>query len=165
MGRTERHIIWRWVAKIVPVLNEDLSKGGGAQRALSIQSTEDKIAEHAAVTLPNQIYEADFRGFSYGFRQGRRQHDALDALAYGICKKKVNWVLDLAIRQCFDTVEYDWLIRMVRHRVRDKRLVKRDHTLDKSGCAAIAVRRFELVAHLAIAQQGQPLFRNRGLAM
>jgi RNA-directed DNA polymerase len=98
-----------------------IPKGGGEQRALSIQSTEDKMAQHAAVALLNQIYEADFKGFSYGFRPGRSQHDAL---AYGICKKKVNWVLDLDIRQFFDTVEHDWLIRMVRHRVRDKRLVK-----------------------------------------
>jgi len=66
----------------------------------------------------------DFKGFSYGFRQGRSQHDALDALAYGINKKKVNWVLDLDIRQFFDTVEHEWLIKMLQRRVRDKRLIK-----------------------------------------
>ena len=76
------------------------------------------------VTLLNQIYETDFKGFSYGFRPARSQHDALDALTYGLCKKKVNWVLDLDIRQFFDTVEHDWLIRMIQHRVSDKRLIK-----------------------------------------
>lgn len=101
-----------------------IPKGNGEQRALSIQSTEDKIAQQAVVFLLNQIYETDFKGFSYGFRQGRSQHDALDALAYGICKKKVNWVLDLDIRQFFDTVEHEWLIKMIQHRVRDKRLIK-----------------------------------------
>jgi len=101
-----------------------IPKGNGEQRALSIQSTEDKIAQQAVVFLLNQIYETDFKGFSYGFRQGRSQHDALDALAYGICKKKVNWVLDLDIRRFFDTVEHEWLIKMIQHRVRDQRLIK-----------------------------------------
>lgn len=101
-----------------------IPKGNGELRALSIQSTEDKIAQQSVVFLLNQIYETDFKGFSYGFRQGRSQHDALDALAYGICKKKVNWVLDLDIRQFFDTVGHDWLIKMIRHRVSDKRLIK-----------------------------------------
>lgn len=101
-----------------------IPKGNGEQRALSIQCTEDKIAQQAVVTLLNQIYETDFKGFSYGFRQGRSQHDALDALAYAINKKKVNWVLDLDIRQFFDTVEHEWLIKMIQHRVRDRRLVK-----------------------------------------
>lgn len=101
-----------------------IPKADGTQRPLSIQSVEDKIAQQAVVSLLNQIYEVDFVGFSYGFRPGRSQHDALDALTYGISKKKVNWVLDLDIRQFFDTVEHEWLIRMIQHRVQDKRLIK-----------------------------------------
>lgn len=101
-----------------------LSKDDGTQRPLSIQCIEDKIAQHAMVILLNQIYEADFMGFSYGFRPNRSQHDALDALTYGISKKKVNWVLDLDLQKFFDTVEHDWLIRMIEHRVGDKRLIK-----------------------------------------
>lgn len=101
-----------------------IPKGNGEQRPLSIQCIEDKLVQQAVVTLLNEIYETDSKGFSYGFRPGRSQHDALDALTYGICKKKVNWVLDLDIRQFFDTVEHDWLIRMIQHRVRDKRLIK-----------------------------------------
>ena len=101
-----------------------IPKGNGEQRPLSIQCIEDKLVQQAVVTLLNQIYETDFKGFSYGFRRKRNQHDALDALTYGISKKKVNWVLDLDIRQFFDTVEHDWLIRMIQHRVRDKRLIK-----------------------------------------
>lgn len=101
-----------------------IPKADGTLRPLSIQSVEDKIAQQAVVSLLNQIYEVDFMGFSYGFRLGRSQHDALDALTYGISKKKVNWVLDLDIRQFFDTVEHEWLIRMIQHRVQDKRLLK-----------------------------------------
>lgn len=101
-----------------------IPKGNGEQRPLSIQCVEDKLVQQAVVTLLNQIYETDFKGLSYGFRPARSQHDALDALTYGLCKKKVNWVLDLDIRQFFDTVEHDWLIRMIQHRVSDKRLIK-----------------------------------------
>lgn len=101
-----------------------IAKGNGEQRPLSIQCVEDKLVQQAVVILLNQIYEAEFKGFSYGFRPGRSQHEALDALTYGISKKKVNWVLDLDIRQFFDTVEHDWLIRMIQHRVSDKRLIK-----------------------------------------
>ena len=101
-----------------------IPKGNGEMRPLSIQCVEDKLVQQATVTILNKIYETDFKGFSYGFRPQRSQHDALDALTYGITKKKVNWVLDLDIRRFFDTVEHDWLIQMIQHRVQDKRLVK-----------------------------------------
>jgi len=101
-----------------------LLKDDGTQRPLSIQCIEDKISQHAVVCLLNQIYEVDFMGFSYGFRPKRSQHDALDALTYGISKKKVNWVLDLDLQKFFDTVEHDWLIQMLKHRVKDSRLLK-----------------------------------------
>jgi len=100
-----------------------IPKEDGKERPLSILSIEDKIAQQAIVTLLNQIYEVDFLGFSYGFRPNRGPHDALDALTFGIYKQKVNWVLDLDIKKFFDTVEHDWLIQMIRHRVRDERLV------------------------------------------
>ena len=105
-----------------------IPKGDGSERPLSIQCVEDKLTQQALVSVLNQIYEMDFLGFSYGFRQGRSQHDALDALTFGLIKRKVNWVLDLDIRTFFDTVEHEWLIRMMQHRVKDKRvlaLVKR----------------------------------------
>lgn len=107
-----------------PARQVHIPKGNGEQRTLSIQCLEDKLVQQAVVTLLNQIYETDFLGFSYGFRPKRSQHDALDALTYGLCKKKVNGVLDLDIRQFFDSVEHDRLIQMLQHRVRDKRLIK-----------------------------------------
>lgn len=105
-----------------------IPKSDGSQRPLSIQCLEDKLTQQALVQVLNQVYEADFLGFSYGFRPGRGAHDALDALSYSITHRKINWVLDLDIRKFFDTVEHEWLMRMLAHRIHDKRvlaLVKR----------------------------------------
>jgi len=91
---------------------------------LGIASLEDKIVQAAVGEVLNQIWEEDFLGFSYGFRPGRSQHDALDALTVGIVRKKVNWVLDLDIRSFFDQVEHDWMIQFVEHRIGDRRIVR-----------------------------------------
>lgn len=79
-----------------------IPKADGRQRPLGIAALEDKIVQQAVVTVLNEIYEEDFLGFSYGFRPGRSQHDALDALAVGIRRKKVNWILDLDVRGFLD---------------------------------------------------------------
>ena len=68
-----------------------IPKADGRQRPLGIATLEDKIVQRAVVEVLNAVCEVDFRGFSYGFRPGRKPHDALDALAAGICRKKVNW--------------------------------------------------------------------------
>ena len=101
-----------------------IAKEDGTERPLSILCVVDKIVQQATVHVLNQIYETEFLGFSYGFRPGRGQHDALDALHIAIMKRKVNWVLDLDISQFFDRVEHDWLIRFVQHRVTDKRILR-----------------------------------------
>ena len=72
----------------------------------------------------NAIYEVDFLGFSYGFRPGRSPHDALDALAVGIERKKVNWVLDADIRDFFTSLDHRWLARFLEHRIADKRVLR-----------------------------------------
>src|SRR5258707_2576475 len=82
-----------------------IPKADGRQRPLGIAALEDKIVQQAVVTILNQIYEVDFRGFSYGFRPGRSPHQALDALTVGIERKRVNWVLDADIRGFFDNVD------------------------------------------------------------
>ena len=87
-------------------------------------SLEDKIVQHAVGTILNQIYEEDFLGFSYGFRPGRSQHDALDALSYALLKKKVNYVLDADISSFFDTLDKGWLVKFVEHRVADPRILR-----------------------------------------
>jgi group II intron reverse transcriptase/maturase len=76
------------------------------------------------VTILNQIYEEDFLGFSYGFRPGRSQHQALDALSYALLKKKVNYVLDADIRGFFDNLDKSWMIKFVEHRVADPRILR-----------------------------------------
>lgn len=85
---------------------------------------EDKIVQRAVAMLLSEIYEEEFLGFSYGFRPGRGAHDALDALVVGIERRKVNFILDADIRSFFDTVDHDWLIRFVEHRIGDTRIIR-----------------------------------------
>jgi group II intron reverse transcriptase/maturase len=101
-----------------------IPKGDGRQRPLGIAALEDKVVQHAVGRVLNQIWEEDFLGFSYGFRPGRSQHDALDALTVGIVRKKVNWVLDLDVKSFFDKVEHRWLVQFVEHRIADPRIVR-----------------------------------------
>ena len=91
---------------------------------MGIAALEDKIVQQAVVTILHQIYEEDFLGFSYGFRPGRSQHDALDALSYALLKKKVNYVLDADIKGFFDNLDKTWLIKFVEHRVADPRILR-----------------------------------------
>lgn len=100
-----------------------IPKPDGGERPLGIAALEDKIVQRAMAEVLNAIYETDFIGFSYGFRGGRNQHQALDALAVGILRKHVNWVLDIDIRGFFDAMDHEWLLRFVEHRIADKRVV------------------------------------------
>jgi group II intron reverse transcriptase/maturase len=101
-----------------------ISKTDGRQRPLGIAVLEDKIVQYAVGMVLNQVWEEDFLGFSYGFRPGRSQHDALDALYVGITRNKVNWMLDLDVRSFFDKVDHDWMIRFVEHRIGDRRILR-----------------------------------------
>ena len=101
-----------------------IPKPDGRQRPLAIAALEDKIVQRATAAVLNAIYEEDFLGFSYGFRPGRGAHDAMDALIVGIESRKVNFILDADIRSFFDTVDQEWLIRFVEHRVGDQRIVR-----------------------------------------
>jgi group II intron reverse transcriptase/maturase len=101
-----------------------IPKADGRLRPLGIASLEDKIVQRAVVEVLNAVYEEDFRGFSYGFRPGRGQHDALDALAVGIQRKKVNWVLDADIRDFFGQLDHAWLGRFLEHRIADRRVLR-----------------------------------------
>ena len=101
-----------------------IPKEDGRQRPLGIASLEDKIVQQAVATVLNAIYEEDFLGFSYGFRPARSAHDALDALSVGLTRKKVNWVLDADIRGFFDNVDHEWMLKMVQHRIADRRVLR-----------------------------------------
>jgi hypothetical protein len=91
----------------------------------------------AVAMVLSAIYEVDFRGFSYGFRPGRGQHDALDALVVGISSRKVNWILDADIRSFFDTVDQKWMIRFVEHRVGDPRIIRLIQKWMKAGVLVV----------------------------
>ena len=101
-----------------------IPKADGKQRPLAIAALEDKIVQGATVMVLNAIYEEDFVGFSYGFRPGRGPHDALYALNVGITSRKVNWIVDADIQNCFGSVSQDWLIRFLEHRIGDKRIIR-----------------------------------------
>ena len=101
-----------------------IPKADGRQRPLGIAALEDKIVQQAVVTILNQIYEVDFKGFSYGFRPGRSPHQALDALTAGIQWKRVNWVLDADIRGFFDNMSHEWIMKFIAHRVADPRILR-----------------------------------------
>jgi RNA-directed DNA polymerase len=99
-------------------------KQDGRQRPLGIAAIEDKIVQQALVWLLQEIYEVDFMDFSYGFRPGRSQHNALDALSMSITKRKVSWILDADLRSFFDTIDHEWLMKFVEHRIGDKRVLR-----------------------------------------
>ena len=101
-----------------------IPKADGRLRPLGIATLEDKIVQRAVVEVLNAVYEVDFAGFSYGFRPGRSPHDALDALAAGVYKKKVNWVLDADIRDFFTSLDRGWMETFLGHRIADKRVLR-----------------------------------------
>jgi group II intron reverse transcriptase/maturase len=107
-----------------PSRRSHIAKEDGQKRPLGISALEDKIVQAALSDVLNQIYEVDFMGFSYGFRPGRGQHQALDALWVALVQKPVNWVLDMDIKGFFDHIQHDWLLQFVGHRVADKRVLR-----------------------------------------
>ncbi len=117
-----------------------IPKANGSRRPLGIAALEDKIVQQATVTVLSAIYETDFLGFSYGFRPERSQHDALDALWVGLSHRRVNWVLDADIKSFFDTIDHDWMMRFLEHRIADGRMLRLIRKWLKAGTIEGATR-------------------------
>ena len=106
-----------------PVKRAYVPKLDGGQRPIGLPVLEDKIVQRCVVQVLTAIYDREFFGFSYGFRAGRNQHQALAALREALRTKKVNWVLDADLRAFFDTLGHEWLVKFIEHRIGDRRIV------------------------------------------
>lgn len=151
--------IKRGAYRAKPVKRAYIPKPDGRQRPIGVPTLEDKIVQRSVVEVLNAIYEEDFARFSYGFRPGRSQHQALDALATGLGRTRVNWVLDADIRGFFDTVDHAWLVKFIEHRIGDQRVVRLIQKWLNAGVLESGVR---IVSEVGTVQGGSisPLLAN-----
>ena len=145
-------VAWAHSSWLIPGLAlsvaTDSEKQMGDSVRLGIAALEDKIVQRAVVEVLNAIDQVDFLGFSYGFRPKRSQHDALDALAFGITQRRVNWIVDADLENFFDSVSHEWLIKFLEHRIGDERVLRLIHKWLKAGVME--------EGELTVSEQGTP---------
>ena len=147
-GALEEHLrdlsgrLARGAYRAKPVRRAYIPKADGGQRPLGVPILEDKLVQRATAEVLHAIYEADFLGFSYGFRPGRNPHQALDALYAGLLTRKVNWVLDLDIRGFFDAIDHGWVVKFIEHRIADRRVVRLIQKWLNAGVSEDGTRRW-----------------------
>jgi retron-type reverse transcriptase len=125
--------VQRGAYRALPSRRRYISEGRWPTTPVAVAALEDKIIQRAALAVLNAIYEEDFLGFSYGFRPKRSQHNALDALIVGISRKKVNYIFDADIQSFCDSVSQEWLVRFLRHRINDPRMIRLIQKWRKAG--------------------------------
>jgi group II intron reverse transcriptase/maturase len=107
--------------------------GSEKGRPLGISNLEDKIVEEAVKRTLEPIFEAVFEDSSYGYRPERSQHQCLDALGRTIQQRKITHVVEADIKRFFDTVNHEWMIKFLRHRIGDERVIRLIVRMLKSG--------------------------------
>jgi RNA-directed DNA polymerase len=116
-----------------PVERVDIPTADGRQRPMGKPTLEDTIVQRATVAVLNAVYEADVLGFSDSARPGRNPHQALDAVTVGMEQRNSNGVLDADMRGFFETIDHAWLVTLVEHRIRDRRVIRHIRTWLKAG--------------------------------
>jgi group II intron reverse transcriptase/maturase len=110
--------------RALPVKRAYVPKLDGKLRPIGVPALEDKIVQRSVCEVLMAVYGREFLGFSYGFRPGRDQHQALGALRTALLSRRVNWVLDADLRSFFDTLRHEWLVKFIEHRIGDRRIVR-----------------------------------------
>jgi group II intron reverse transcriptase/maturase len=101
-----------------------IPKGNGRTRPLGIPTFEDKVLQRAVAMLLTAVFEQDFLPCSYGFRPGRSAHQAVSTIRQDLMDIRGGWVIEADIRDCFGTLDHNWMRKILGRRIRDGVLLR-----------------------------------------